>query len=131
MVEVVLIQRYEIFLGSPIVTFATVLGALLVCSGFGSLWSGGISPRGTYAALGALLGLLAIHLWWIPALLPLSAGLPLPGKVAVVVGSLAPLAFCMGVPFPFVMRAAQGRLEPAAAALLFALNALPAPSLFP
>jgi glyoxylase-like metal-dependent hydrolase (beta-lactamase superfamily II) len=123
LIEVVLIQRYEIFLGSPVVTFSTVLGTLLAFSGLGSLWSGRIGQKGVYTALAVLLALLMLHLWWGPALFPLAAGLTLAGKVVLAVASLAPLAFFMGVPFPFALRSSKKRFSPSAVAMLFAINA--------
>ena len=123
LVEVVFIQRFEIFLGSPIVTFATVLGTLLLFSGAGSLWSGQIRRRGLYGSLGAIIALLVLHEWWIPTLLPLGASLPMAAKVTAAVVALAPLAFFMGVPFPFVLGAAKTRFTQSSAALLFAINA--------
>ena len=54
LIEIVLIQRFQIFLGSPVVTFCTVLGTLLAFSGLGSLWSGHIGRRALYAALGGV-----------------------------------------------------------------------------
>ncbi len=122
LVEVVFIQRYEIFLGSPIVTFASVLGTLLVFSGIGSLWSGRVGDKGIYAAMAATLILLIGHLLWAPALFSLGMALSLPFKVMFTVVSLAPLAFFMGVPFPYVLRMAKLKLAHSAAALLFGLN---------
>ncbi|MCZ6879039.1 MAG: hypothetical protein O7G29_12940, partial [Acidobacteria bacterium] len=46
LLEIVLIHRYEIFLGSPVTTFASVLGTLLIFSGLGSLWSRRIEAKG-------------------------------------------------------------------------------------
>ena len=109
LIEVVLIQRYEIFLGSPVVTFSTILGTLLIFSGLGGLWSGRISQPGMYSALGAIPVLLMLHWWWIPSLFPIGASLPLSLKVAFSVVSLAPLAFFMGVPFPYVLRTSKMR----------------------
>ena len=123
LIEVVLIQRYTIFLGSPVVTFTTVLGTLLLFSGLGSLWSGHIGRVGLYSTLGAILVLLMIHQWMIPPLFPRVASYSLAGKTALTVLVLAPLAFCMGVPFPFVLRTGKVRFTASAAALLFAINA--------
>ena len=123
LIEVVLIQRYEIFLGSPIVTFSSVLGTLLIFSGLGSLWSGRIGSRWLWIALGALLVFLILHLRWIPALLAMGAFLTLPWKATLAVISIAPLAFFMGVPFPYVLRGAKAQFSDSAAAFLFAINA--------
>ena len=123
LIEVVLIQRYEIFLGSPVVTFSTILGTLLIFSGLGSLWSGRISQPGMYSALRAIPVLLMLHRWWIPSLFPIGASLPLSLKVAFSIVSLAPLAFFMGVPFPYVLRTGKVRFAESAAGMLFAINA--------
>jgi glyoxylase-like metal-dependent hydrolase (beta-lactamase superfamily II) len=123
LIEIVLIQRYEILLGSPVATFATVLGTLLIFSGLGSLASGRMGPRAVYIALAILVLLLFVHLRWNPALLLAASVRGLGPKVAVSILSIAPLGFLMGVPFPFVLRQGQERIAPAAAAILFALNA--------
>jgi glyoxylase-like metal-dependent hydrolase (beta-lactamase superfamily II)/predicted membrane-bound spermidine synthase len=123
LIEIVLIQRYEILLGSPVATFATVLGTLLVFSGLGSLASGRMRPRAVYVVLAFLVLLLFVHLHWNPALLFAASVRGLGPKIAVSILSIAPLGFLLGVPFPFVLRQGQERIAPAAAAILFALNA--------
>ncbi|MFQ5856315.1 MAG: MBL fold metallo-hydrolase [Anaerolineae bacterium] len=121
--EVVLIQRYEVFLGSPVVTFATILGALLIFSGLGSLWSGRIGQLEVYGTLGGILLLLMVHQWWVPSLFPMGVSLPLYWKVALAVASLAPLGFFMGVPFPYVLRLGKAQFAESAAGILFAISA--------
>lgn len=122
-VEVVLLQRYSIFLGSPIISFSTIVGTLLFFSGLGSLWSGRVGRGSLYGALVAIVLLLALHQWVVPGLLSIGASLALALKVATVVCLVAPLAFVMGVPFPFVLRTGKERFTPSATALLFAINA--------
>ena len=123
LIEVVLIQRCQFFLGTPIVTFSTVIGTLLLFSGLGSLWSGRVGPMGLHGALGGILLFLMLHQWGLPTLFSAGAMLPVSIKVMVVVISLAPLAFFMGVPFPFVLRIGKSRFTEAAPAMLFAINA--------
>jgi glyoxylase-like metal-dependent hydrolase (beta-lactamase superfamily II) len=122
LIEVVLLQRFAIFLGSPLVTFTAVLATLLAGSGLGSLWSGRLGDRGAAIATAMLLVLLLIHAWLVPSLLTQGVRLPLAAKVLVTVACLAPLALLMGVPFPYVMRLGQTSLGSASAALLFAIN---------
>ena len=123
LIEVVLMQRYQIFLGSPVVAFSTILGTLLLFSGLGSLWSGRVQERGLYLSLGAIVALLMLHLWVVPYLFRLGAALPLATRVIGSVASLAPLAFCMGVPFAYVLRTGKQHFSDDAAPMLFAINA--------
>ncbi len=123
LIEVVFIQRFEIFLGSPVVTFSTVLGTMLMFSGLGSLWSGGIGQRGVYGALVAVLLLLAVQEWLVPPLLTFAATWSLAARVALSAATIAPLAFAMGVPFPYALRTGKARFSDSAAAVFFAINA--------
>jgi len=123
LLEVGLMQRCQLFLGSPVAAFSTVLGTLLVFSGLGSLWSGRLNGRAVCAAIAAAVGLLSLYLLLSPVLLRAGAALALPARVAVSAGALAPLAFFVGVPFPYVMRVGNVRPAQSAAALLFAINA--------
>ena len=122
LIEVVLIQRFAIFLGSPLATFTSVLGALLAFSGLGSLWSGRLGERGAYWAVGATLILLVLHLFGMPVVFSWAAGLPLATRILLTVASVGPLAFFMGVPFPYLMRQGQSNFGPSSAAMLFAIN---------
>ncbi len=121
LIEIVLMQRYEIFLGLPIITFSTVLGTLLVFSGLGSLWSGHIGRKSVLISQGILVLLLLLHLRWIPSLLPLVNSISLTAKVALSAITLAPLAFLMGVPFPFILRIAKSK-KMGSPAILFAIS---------
>ncbi|MEE8143706.1 MAG: MBL fold metallo-hydrolase, partial [Planctomycetota bacterium] len=123
LVEMVLIQRFEIFLGSPVITFSVVLGTLLLGSGMGSLWSRNLSGRGLYGSLLIVVLLLGVHLWGTPLLLNPALRVPLFMRVLLAVASLAPLAFFMGTPLPTVLRLGKARFTPSGAAMLFALNA--------
>ena len=122
LIEVVLIQRYAIFLGSPLVTFTAVLGTLLACSGAGSLWSGRLRQSGALWAVGVTLVLLAAHAFIIPLVFSLAGGLPLLWRILLTIVSVGPLAFFMGVPFPYIMRRGQIDFGPSSAAMLFAIN---------
>ncbi len=123
LLETVLLQRYTIFLGSPLATFATVLGTMLTCSGIGSLWSGRLGARGAGRAAVAIIVLIGAQALIVPRVFTAAAALSFSARVIVAAAALAPLALAMGVPFPYAMRAVQGPAGRAAAALLFALNA--------
>jgi hypothetical protein len=96
-VEIPLIQRFILFLGQPIYAFTTVVTAMLLFSGLGSLVAPRLSVRWT-------LPLLVAAILFYPLGLPLIfrglLGAPLTVRLAITACSLAPLGFLMGIPFP-------------------------------
>jgi hypothetical protein len=122
-IEMVLIQRYELFLGSPAATFSSVVGTLLIFSGLGSLWSGRISKKGVYYSLGIIILLLVLYQYLAPTFFSLAAQLPLPVKIILAVVSMAPLGFFTGIPFPYVLRSGKVGVSESVVAMLYALNA--------
>lgn len=122
LIEIVLIQHYKFFLGTPALTFSTVLGTLLIFSGCGSLWSGFIKHKGLYMALTAVLVLLELHFRLTSYIFSFGASFSLPVKVIIAVLSIMPLAFFLGVPFPFVMRSIKQKFTSSSVAMLFAVN---------
>lgn len=123
LIEIVLIQRYELFLGSPVATFSSVVGTLLVFSGLGSLWSRRISKKGVYISLGIIILLLILYHFLAPAFFSLAAQLSLPVKIILAVVSIAPLGFFTGIPFPYVLRSGKIEVSRSVAAMLYAVNA--------
>jgi hypothetical protein len=109
MVEVVLMQRFALFLGHPTYSVTTILFAILLFSGLGSAW--GDRRRGSVDRV------VRPARWWLPVLIILVAfvvppilrpllGFPLTGRLAIAVLLVAPVAFLMGMPFPAGIRAA-------------------------
>lgn len=96
-VEIPLAQRYILLVGRPTTALATVLFALLVSSGTGSLASHRLPWRGSAVALTVAALLTPFVLDPLTALL-----LPFPTAIRILFGSvaLAPLGFLMGVMFP-------------------------------
>jgi len=123
LIEIVLIQRYELFLGSPVATFSSVVGTLLIFSGLGSLWSGRIGKKGVYYSLGIIILLLILYQYLAPAFFSLTAQLSLPVKIILAVVSMAPIGFFTGVPFPYVLRSGKIEVSASVVAMLYALNA--------
>jgi hypothetical protein len=119
-VEIAFIQRLTLFLGHPLYAVAVVLAAFLVFAGLGAGVSprlakllparlparlpGGQAARGRFSALDAVVAAIAaIALAYLAALAPVTAfliTLPLEFKVPLTLAAIAPLAFCMGMPFP-------------------------------
>ena len=96
-VEIPLMQRFILFLGQPIYAFATVLAAMLVFSGLGSLAAQRLSPRWTLPLL--VLAILTYPLV-LPVLFRALLGAPFGLRLLATGLSLAPLGFLMGTPFP-------------------------------
>jgi hypothetical protein len=122
-IEIVLIQRYELFLGSPVATFSSVVGTLLVFSGLGSLWSRRIGKKGVYYCLGVIILLLILYQYLAPAFFSSAAQLSLPVKIILAVVSIAPLGFFTGIPFPYVLRSGKVEASASVVAMLYAVNA--------
>ncbi|MGQ9546703.1 MAG: hypothetical protein ACUVTR_06065 [Dehalococcoidia bacterium] len=123
LIEIVLIQRYELFLGSPVATFSSVVGTLLVFSGLGSLWSSRISKKGAYYSLGIIILLLILYQYLARVLFSMIADLSFPIKVILAVASMAPLGFFAGIPFPYVLRSGKAEVSQSVVAMLYAVNA--------
>ncbi len=107
-VEVGLIQRFNLYLGRPVVVFATVLGGLLVASGLGSAWArrfrGRRAPALAAAAAAAAAGLTALVAPW---LVDATLAWPAAGRVLLSLALLVPVGFVMGMPFPLLVRRLQ------------------------
>jgi hypothetical protein len=107
MIEIVFIQRFLLFLGEPVYTFAIVLAGLLGFTGLGS-WIVGRLDANHHSSL----------LWIIPAILAVllltgilspwifasALALPLPWRIVIVLAMLAPLGILLGMPFPTGLR---------------------------
>lgn len=124
LVEMVLIQKYQLYIGSPAGSVVAVLGGMLVFSGLGSLASerfgnSRIAVVTPYVAVVLLAALMAVGLPWFFK----AAAIPsLVGRMILSILSFAPLAFFMGMPFPMALRTSKIVSDRSVAALLFAVN---------
>lgn len=103
-VEIPLLGRFTLYLDRPLYATATVLFALLVGSGLGSLWSATKQIRLGWLLL-ALAATIGLAVPGLPALLDATMGLPFVARLGVGTWLLLPLGFCMGIPFPTAVRA--------------------------
>ena len=105
-IEIAFMQKFIQFLHHPLYAVATVLAAFLVFAGLGSAWTSHLQrsdqPLARYAALSvtgiALVGML--YAFQLGALFEQLMSLPMVLRVGISVLLVAPLAFCMGMPFP-------------------------------
>ncbi len=106
-VEIAFIQKFILFLSHPLYSVGVVLSGFLVFAGIGSACSGQLAQKaerfGHSPVTVAVAGISAIALLYLvllPMLFQQLIGLPDGIKMVLSVLLIAPLAFCMGVPFP-------------------------------
>jgi hypothetical protein len=101
-VEMVLIQSFILYFGQPVYAAAAVITALLVLSGFGSYTSRYFTRSKKYLQLvfAAIIVLLLLYSFLLRPVLQQTMHVSMAGKALIVFLLIAPLAFCMGIPFP-------------------------------
>jgi spermidine synthase len=106
-VEMAFIQKFILFLSHPVYSVAVVLSGFLVFAGLGSACSGPLSQVLLARRLpplavvtGAIAAIAVLYLVLLPLLFAQLVGLPDGIRILLSVMLIAPLAFCMGMPFP-------------------------------
>lgn len=104
-IEIAFIQKFILFLHHPLYAASVVLSSFLIFAGFGSAWSrrqlkktAAIQITG-YAII-FIAGISVIYLLLLGSLFDVLMMLPILAKILVAIVLIAPLAFCMGMPFP-------------------------------
>ena len=110
-VEIAFIQKFILFLSHPLYSVAVVLSGFLIFAGLGSAYSPRLTQRVEQLEHSpvsiAVTGIVIITLLYItllPLLFSLLIGLADGVKMALSVLLIAPLAFCMGMPFPIGLK---------------------------
>ena len=110
-VEIVMIQRFVLFLGHPTYAMTVVVFLMLLSGGAGSFasryWLKEILR--VRAVLGAIVGLVMLYAFALHTVLGGLVGLPFTEKVVLSAILLAPLGFLMGMPFPAGLREIAGQ----------------------
>jgi hypothetical protein len=96
-IEVVLIQRYTLFIGASVYSIATILLTLLVAAGVGSRFSARV---GDATAFGGIIVLLLLEVLVYRSVTGVLPTLPMLARVLVCSMLVFPLGFFMGMPFP-------------------------------
>lgn len=104
-IEIAFIQRFILFLHHPLYAMSVVLAAFLLFAGMGSIYSNRFvaSEHKTTAIKWAVVAIITLGLGYLVLLEPLFnslIGVPIMAKVIVSIAMIAPLGFCMGIPFP-------------------------------
>jgi spermidine synthase len=110
-IEMAFIQKFILFLSHPLYSVAVVLAGFLVFAGLGSAWSGWPERRwGTDTklslvfAVGGIAIIAVVYILLLPLVFDQLIGLADGSKFAISLALIAPLAFCMGMPFPLGLR---------------------------
>jgi hypothetical protein len=123
LVEIATIQRFVLYLGHPTYSLTANLAIFLLFSGLGSATAGRLGAGRRAAALAALcvVTLLAAHALWLPDFLRQTLSASEGVRVLYTCVWIAPLAFCMGIPFPTGL-ALVGRTAPSFLPWAFGVN---------
>jgi hypothetical protein len=112
MVEIALLQRYLLFLGEPIYTYAVVLAGLLIFTGAGSYaagkWVGDLDHTLRRVLVSAVAVVLIMSLVT-PLVFRAFLGLIIFWRITIALLLVAPLGFVLGMPFPLGLRLAMQR----------------------
>ena len=117
-VEIPLAQHFILSLGQPVTALAFVLFALLLFSGLGSLT---VEQWPLRLALAILVVLVAIYPLMLQPLTVAALGWPEWARILLVVLSLAPIGYFMGLPFAAGIKVIE-RYEPALVPWSWAIN---------
>ena len=122
LVEIALMQKYQLYLGSPTYALVLVLTSILFFSSLGGLISGRFSGKAIMACTLAIPLLLMAYSLLLGKLFAATQPLPFGARTAVALASLFPLFFCMGVPFPYGLRFVEKRYSAEHIGLLYGVN---------
>jgi hypothetical protein len=103
MIEICLIQRFTLFLGQPVYTMLTVISSMLIFSGIGSMFTFKILKKlKNVLYLFVIISVLTIVIGLLNGLIfELFVRVDILLRVLISVIIIAPLAFFMGMPFPY------------------------------
>lgn len=103
-VEMPLIAQLTLLLAHPTYAAAIVLVSLLVFAGLGAWYSDQLKPT-SYWPFVALLLLLILYAFGLQRWVRIALAWEFPWRLALALLLVAPLAFCLGMPFPLGLRA--------------------------
>lgn len=105
-VQIVLIQRFTLFIGYPIHAVTTTIASMLAFAAIGSLLSGRVLHTAGHlrALLLLVAALIGVYIVALPPIFSALLRLPDPARIGISVLLLAPLSLAMGMPFPTGLR---------------------------
>jgi spermidine synthase len=115
LVQMALIQKFMLLLGQPTRALTVIVFSMLVASGLGS-WASrrvvGDADRRLMKVLAAVAALIAVLAMSVAPMVRAAATWPMPVRMLMTVAMIAPVAFCMGMPFPSGLRRLEQRHAP-------------------
>jgi hypothetical protein len=121
-VEIVLMQKFGVFLSSPVWSLAVILSTMLIASGIGGYVFRKVTRKGALAVFVATMGLGGLFAAGLDTALSTLIFLPFSLRVFIAIGIVSPLAFLMGIPFPYGMSLTKTALTARHAGLFFGIN---------
>jgi len=122
LIEIVLMQKYQNFIGSPIYSTIVIFGGLLFFSGLGSFFSRNFSKKVLVACICAIPLLILFQSFFIGDVFQMFAKFSFNSKLFIASGLIFPLAFLMGMPFPHAMEQVKQDVSNEYATLMFGVN---------
>jgi hypothetical protein len=109
--EIILIQKFILYLGQPVFAVSVVLSIMLIASGLGSYVSGRFLPgrKIHLMTLVVISIVLFIYALFLTDVLNGTAGAPVWGKICIACVVVGLPAFFMGLPFPLGLKALSGQ----------------------
>lgn len=103
LIEIVLIQKFTLFMGNPTYSVTVVLFSILTAAGCGSFLSGKLRnnlKRAFLAVIPGIVGLCWVELTVSPLIFRAFLGYSMPVRILVSILLIVPLGILMGMPFP-------------------------------
>ena len=107
-IEIPFLQRFSLFLSHPLYAAAVVLASFLIFAGLGARFAARLQPAARWP-FAAIAGLALLYVAVLPSVLASLMGLAQGWKILLTILLVAPLAFCLGMPFPLGLAAVAGR----------------------
>jgi hypothetical protein len=122
LVEIVLMQFFQRFIGVPVYSVIITLGALLFFSGVGSLLSSRWRKIFVITAVLAIPAMIFIYYRYLDNIFNYLAASTFNVKVAASVGLMVPLSLLMGIPFPKAMEKIKKEISNEYATLMYSIS---------
>lgn len=122
LIEIVLMQKYQNFIGSPIYSTIVIFGGLLFFSGLGSFFSRNFGKKLLVACICVIPLMILFQAFFIGDLFDMFAKFSFHSKLFIASGFIFPLAFLMGIPFPHAMEQIKQDVSNEYATLMYGVN---------